>query len=706
MLAKRRIRIATSLVLAIAIAAVAGTTALAGARATVKSRTAAPNIPAPAADCQPYASTPCLLPFPNNLFTRRDRTSVTGLRVHLPAGAMPISKTAQRLSVAPYDRNDGFSPGSSLIVHIAGLDNATAFAKTHPVALSDMSKAFAKRQPIVVIDEQTGKRQLIWSELDTNIPTAGLKLTPADTNLLIHPGKDFTDGHTYVVALRNLRNSSGRLISAPGWFRRLRDGRKLLPAERSQRSRYQKIFNVLKRAKISRSNLYEAWDFTVASRQNLTSRLLSIRNDAFAQLGDHNLADGKVQGNAPGFTVTSTDMLTPQLKRVQGTFQVPCYLTVCGPTATTGFHYSSNKPDATPTQIKGNVATAQFECIIPTSASSAHPARISLYGHGLLGSHDEVEAGNVEDMATEHNFMFCATDWWGLADPDTAYDASVLGNLNLFETVVDRLQQGVLNTLFLGRVMLNAKGFATNAAFQSSGHPVIDTSHLYYDGNSQGGIEGGLTTAVAPDFRRAVLGVSGMNYGNVLVQRSVDFAPFGSIMVAAYPDLSMYSATLDLIQQLWDRGDPDGYAQWMTSHPLPDTPSHTVLMQIAYGDHQVSMYAAAVEARTIGASAHEPALDLNTNRARDRNLFYGIPAIGHYPFGGSAIVIWDGGPGLVQPPPFGNTAPVESPSNQDPHEFVRSTPAARVQKSAFLEPNGSVIDVCSGKPCHTYNYTP
>ena len=45
---------------------------------------------------------------------------------------------------------------------------------------------------------------------------------------------------------------------------------------------------------------------------------------------------------------------------------------------------------------------------------------------------------------------------------------------------------------------------------------------------------------------------------------------------------------LDLIQQLWDRGDPDGYAQQMTEHPLPDTPAHQVLMQIAYGDFQVS----------------------------------------------------------------------------------------------------------------------
>ena len=264
----------------------------------------------------------------------------------------------------------------------------------------------------------------------------------------------------------------------------------------------------------------------------------------------------------------------------------------------------------------------------------------------------------------------------------------------------------MLNTLLLGRLMLNSHGFAGNPAFESAGAPVIDTSHLYYDGNSQGGIMGGMTTAVSPDFRQAVLGVSGMNYGNVLVQRSTDFAPFGTVLASNYPDPSLTPVILDLMQQLWDRGDPDGYAQHMTGHPLPGTPRHNVLMQIAYGDHQVSDYAAMVQARTIGAAAHQPALDLNTDRARDRNMFYGIPAVAHYPFSGSAIVIWDGGPGQVQPPPFENVAPVNSPTNQDPHSFVRSTAAARVQKSDFLKPNGTVVDVCAGRPCHTDSYVP
>jgi hypothetical protein len=212
---------------------------------------------------------------------------------------------------------------------------------------------------------------------------------------------------------------------------------------------------------------------------------------------------------------------------------------------------------------------------------------------------------------------------------------------------------------------------------------------------------------VAPDFRHAVLGVTGIDYANLLVQRSTDFTPFGQILFASYTDKSMSPVILDVLQQLWDRGDPDGYAQQMTSKPLPDTPSHTVLMQVAYGDHQVSMYSAATEARTIGASAHETALDLNTDRSRDRNLFFGISAIKRYPFGGSAIVIWDSGPGRVQPPPLTNQPPVDNQTtNQDPHSDVRNTKAARTQKSDFLAPNGKVVDVCGGRPCHTDVYTP
>jgi hypothetical protein len=600
-----------------------------------------------------------------------------------------------------YDRNDGFSPGSDIVLHVSGLDNAAALRRTNPVQLLDMARTYAKQAPVVVIDQATGARQLIWTELDANAKG------PGNTDLIIHPGKDFTEGHTYIVALRNLKTAAGRKIGAPRWFARLRDGRQLPAAERAQRTRYDAIFSALSKAGITRKGMYEAWNFTIASEQDLTGRMLAIRNAAFKQLGDHDLADSKVRGRAPSFEITGQSTLSPAIRTVTGTYQVPCYLVACGDSVAGGFHYSSNKPDALPTQIPGKVATATFECIVPSSASPANLARISLYGHGLLGSYQEVEDGPVTAMAAEHNMVFCATYWTGLAELDQGNDAAALSNLNLFPAVVDRLQQGVLNMLFLGRVLLHPNGLATSSAFQSGGHPVIDTSQLYYDGNSQGGIMGGMTTAVAPDFRHAVLGVSGMNYANVLVQRSTDFAPFGGILYAVYPDQSSHPLILDLMQQLWDRGDPDGYAAQMTSHPLPDTPSHQVLMQIAYGDHQVSIYAAAVEARTIGASAYRPALDLSTDRRRDRNLFYGLGAISTFPFRGSAIEVWDSGAGRVKPPPVGNIAPVDNKvDNIDPHPDPRNTPAARRQKSAFLQPAGAITDVCAGQPCRTSVYTP
>ena len=38
----------------------------------------------PAADCQPFGNRPCLLPFPDNRFSKADPTSATGLRVQMP----------------------------------------------------------------------------------------------------------------------------------------------------------------------------------------------------------------------------------------------------------------------------------------------------------------------------------------------------------------------------------------------------------------------------------------------------------------------------------------------------------------------------------------------------------------------------------------------------------------------------------------------
>jgi hypothetical protein len=308
-----------------------------------------------------------------------------------------------------------------------------------------------------------------------------------------------------------------------------------------------------------------------------------------------------------------------------------------------------------------------------------------------LGSPNEVNAGNVRSMANEHNFVFCATAWAGFASEDLGNVVGAISDFSRFNTVADRMQQGFLNQLLLGRLMIHPQGLSANVAFQKNGRSVIDTRRLFFDGNSQGGIMGGSLTAVAPDFNRAALGVPGMNY-STLLQRSTDFDTYAQLIYPAYPDESTRQLMFAVIQLLWDRGEADGYAQHITSDALPNTPAHTVLMHVAFGDHQVSDTTAEVEARTIGARGYEPPLDAGRSPWRRFQL---IPSIGKFPFGGSAIVMWDSG---TPAPPITNTP---NRGGEDPHSDPRSTPAARTQKSEFLKIDGHVIDVCGGKPCHS-----
>src|SRR4051794_18268096 len=466
------------------------------------------------------AATSPLLPFPNDRLTKKDKSTATGRRLNLKLAQMPKNDQGVPIDPSDINRADGFSPGSAILVK--------AKLPKGAVGLGDLAKYAAKNAPITVTDVKSHKRWPIWAELDSNATK------PADRLLLIHPAKNFLEAHTYVVKVPHVKR-----------FR-----------------------------------------FTVASARSLAGRMLAIRNDAFKQLGDTNLADLKVTGSAPKFNVTevqefTTDENAKLARTVTGTLQVPCYLNQPG--CPPGSRFNLNPKTGLPAQMPGNEASPTFICNVPRSATTANPARLVLYGHGLLGKETEINAGNVQDMANEHDFVFCATKWAGMSFDDVANAISVLKDGSNMPTIADRLQQGFLNFLYLGRLMIHKDGLPANTAFAG----LVDTSHLYYDSNSQGAIDGGALTAIAPDYTRAVLGVTGMNY-SVLLNRSKDWTTYANFFNPAYANEQDRPLVLDLLQLLWDRGEADGYAQHMTGQNYANTPKHTVLLEAAVGDQQVS----------------------------------------------------------------------------------------------------------------------
>lgn len=650
----------------------------------------------------------CMLPFPDDYYTVPDASSPTGRRIDFQTPGMPANAANLHISATPYNASDGFSQGATILVRVPGIETVADVRATGAVPINHIGRYRKGNAPVVVIDASTGKRWPIWVEIDS------LAKDPSKALLEIHPATNFAAGHRYIVALRNLRNAAGEELEAPTAFRYYRDE---VPSHQPQiearRPHFEAIFKRLQQSGIPRHGLYLAWDFTIASDLNNAGRALAMRNTAFAQLGDTNLADGIPQGISPSFQVTNVEenpFPGEIARRVKGTFQVPCYLVPsCGPGGTMQLG-----PGGTP--VQNGTWTANFDCIVPESAVSGAPesARLSLYGHGLFGSAGEVASAPQRSLAQGHDIVTCATDEIGMSQSDVPVAIAALQELSLFPAIPDRLQQGLLDELYLGRAMLSSSGFTTAAAFHQDGTAAspsaLDTSALFYNGNSQGGIMGGALTALSPNFTRASLGVPAMNY-SVLLPRSVDFDPFAAVLYPSYPDEMAHPLVLDLIQMLWDRGEPDGYAHRITDNPLPDTPAHQVLMDVAFGDHQVTDYQADVEARTIGARAHRPVLF--PGRWPNTDVLWNVPTIRRYPYTGSAIYYWDTGPiredsanpGTLigtEPPPYEN---VPNRSGADPHGAPRATPAEQQLVSDFFAGAIPASDDCGGGPCYASGFS-
>lgn len=648
--------------------------------------------------CEVLSTKNCLLPFPSDAHTVDDPSSATFKRVNLPQGQL-ANTAGDPIDPTEWNRNDGWSPSTPILVFVPGLDpEATRLPRQDEIGLS-VTEASAT----VLVDLTTGNLVPHWAEMDERAAD------PDDRLLIIRPASSLRETHRFAVGLRHMVGTDGEELAAPIAFSVFRDNNTVDDPRITDRQReFNGVFAQMASAGVDRSELYLAWYFTVASADSLAGRLLTMREDAY----------GNLAGGAPPFRVTgtSTDDLEPGIaKVVTGTYRVPLYLSGDGgPGSRMTFD-----PVAPSVPVSRSTFDARFDCVVPESAVADGEAIPVVYGHGLLGGRDEVSSSDVQHTAAELNAVYCATDWIGMAEEDTAWAVQVLGDLSLFPSIPDRLQQGILNTLLLARLMVDQDGLSSDPEFSDgSGATMLNTEEAYFDGNSQGAIMGGAATAVAVDWTKASLGVGGMNY-STLLNRSVDFDEYFAIMRAAYPDPLEQQILFGLIQMLWDRGETAGYVQHLTTRTYDRTPPKQVLMSVAFGDHQVATVTADNIARTLRIPIYEPALPsdvapyvgVDADRAAQDRSFFRLDPIRLFPHNGSALYYWYSG---TLPPPMGNITPTESSlyledcqgaaaeedvACLDPHGDVRRQPRVIEQKKAFFTPEGTIENVCRDRPC-------
>ena len=361
-----------------------------------------------------------------------------------PTRGMPQNEDGKPIAAAPYNLNDGFSPGQVITLKVPGLDNPEALTKTNPIPLADLSRNESQdsKEPIVVIDAETGKRTPIWVEIDSNASTArehraaDPRRDPVRVRAPLHRRHAQAQGRERQQAARPPRASATTATTCRRTRRRSTisasgSTRSSAPCARSRSSARTCISPGTSRSPRTRTS--PSGCSTSATTPSPSSATPTSR-------------DGVVEGTAPAFAIdTVANNPNPEIaRRVTGTFTVPCYLTnSCEAPAVFTL-------DSTGNPIRHGTYQANFDCIIPDAAVAATPGRPSLYGHGLLGSAGEVGSAPQRSLANTHNFVFCATDEIGFASEDIGNTIGILRDLGRFPELTDRTQQGLLNELYLG----------------------------------------------------------------------------------------------------------------------------------------------------------------------------------------------------------------------------------------------------------------
>ena len=629
----------------------------------------------------------CLLPWPNDAFTVPASTT-TGRRLNISSTVDPTNVKGAHVNNASENMGDGFSPGSLIMTYVPGLSlSASRIATSTNIGLS-----LAKNSPIVILDTTTNERVPYFAELDAQTSN------PAEQLLLIHPAVALTEGHRYAVALRRLFDVHGNKIKPLASTKAALAGT-LVPAARGAHIKF--VIQDDLGSVLGSTVPYQAWDFTVASADSLAGPALTMHDLAYQWLDTNHItsASGASPADdsdfAPAYTVTSmTD--SNGVRDVHGTFQVPLFLA-----DTTPFSAMVTDADGNPMINGSQTWTADFICVMPDTVQGTGPAIPTLYGHGLLGDASEVEGGSFS-AGLSRNLMGCATDWVGMSENDTLNVARNLQDMSTFNTQVDHMLQGFVNFQFLGRLVNSTSGFVTNPAFQTNGKPLFRTHDCHYMGYSQGGIMGGAVSAVSTEWTRVILGVPGMDYGGLLLNRSVDWDEFSAVYDKAYTDPVDQQVVLQLAQLLWDRGENEGYAQHLTSNPYPGIPAKQVFIIENYGDHQVANVSAEMLARTIGARNHQPAFDPSFFGAAPRlntpvTPQWGLKKLNQNKRANAGLVLWDYG---TPTPPSDNLAPDGSAYGSDPHGFGRGNTLLLNQITTFLS-IGVIPNECGAVACQS-----
>jgi hypothetical protein len=614
------------------------------------------------AQCNPLGINNCMTPWPSAVFEVDDPTTATTRKLAIPDHTLPTNFDDELVDPTGWNKADGFSPSAPMVMSFPGGVSAVGLPQA-----SDMTLSLMPDSPTVILDLTTGQRVAHFAEIDMQADA-----TPDAQALFIRPSQRLIGGHRYAVAITNkVKARDGGDLPVPPGFAALLDGKhtdhSLLEATRP---RMTEVLAALDAAGFAASELVVAWDFTVASDEYLHRDMIAARDRAIVALDGHPIQ----------FTISSDAPIDDgsQIKRkITGSLDAPLFLTNNGAN-TPGTVIARDAQDLPALQ---GFYRMPFTAIVPACAYTAVvPVGMVLYGHGLMGTSEEVSYGVQSQTAAEACLVMVATDMRGMSTSDLSAVARALNNATHADEVMEVLEQGLVNNITLVRAMRTTLASSLFVDAANGNRVLVDPTKVYYYGLSQGAIFGTAIMAYEPTIQRAALGVGGANY-SLLLDRSADWPRYRVILSGAYSDSLDDTLVMNLFQMRWDKVEGSGIVNTVLAGAPTAPIAKQILMQIALSDEQVPNLGSYWQARSMNIPVIGPT----------PTTPWGLD-VAQSPLaaGASGLLIMDGGAPV--PPSTNLPAPKVSPSM---HDLTRTQAATRRQLKEFYS-TGTIINECAG----------
>ena len=585
---------------------------------------------------------PTQAPFPSDEFTVADPQQLTNLRVNLP---FPNCSTrpSDCLDIALLNELDGFNTQPRLSIPFDGaIDPSTVNSSTiFLIRFGSLANPFDAPAHVV------GINQVVWD--------------PASLTLFAQSNDHLDQDSNYLLVItRGVHDASGDPIEASSDFRNFRRLLNFGQTKDAQLAFYRSLlvetlddtFLATAAPGLLSKDIVAASVFTTGS---VTSTLQSIRNQIKAAPAPAVTFDIGIHGEHAVFPVASivgilfnpdhptppfpatVPVPTPALQVFPGSVSKVAFGRFTGMNFETAGGYIPAVPTATGAPAVQGSETIYFNLFIPAGTPPSTGWPVAIFGHGFGDNKNNSPFAVASTLA--HNGI--AT----LAINAVGHGFGPNGTLAVIQgtgtTIVPAGGRGVDqngNGTFDSTEGLFATGAHSDLAARdgiqqtvadlmqvvraiqggvdvdNDGHADLDSSRIYYFGQSLGGIYGTVLLGVEPDLKAGVPNVPGGSVTNISIL-SPNFRPLAALfLVSRVPSLLnggpagftdnmplrdqppfvnttpgaiAIQTFLDWANWLGEAGDPVAWAPFIRKAPLDGAFPKPVIIQFARGDKTV-----------------------------------------------------------------------------------------------------------------------